>query len=250
MAQENYVAPVIITSGAAFADLVTAGIAGIIAKLVTANAAFADPASQATVNVTGGGASGGLLPAGVYFVSYTYGDGAGESKIGTSRSASFTVGATNIPRVTFNDTPPTGAVFRNVYLTLAGGASGTETLYITRIPVGTTTVDLPYAASTYPGTAIPAANTTGAATLLGRIDAGLSQKLDLSWIRLSNLVRTYVEGDPADFQAHTMLLSHYDYLWAFYKQLTKEVMTLVAANPGSLHATANGSHVKTARTFP
>ncbi len=250
MAQENYVAPFITASGAAFADLVSGGIAGIVAKLVTANAAFADPASQATVNVTGGGASGGLLPAGAYFVAYTYGDASGESKVGTSRSATFTVGATNIPTVTFNDTAPTGAVFRNVYLTLAGGASGSETLYITRVPVGTATVNLPYAGPTYAGTVIPATNTTGAAHIIGRINAGFAQKMDLSWVRLSDLVRTYVEGDAVDFQGHEMLLSHFDYLCAFYKQLMKEVMTLVAANPGSLHGTAAGSHVKTVRTFP
>ena len=110
---------------------------------------YVGPSSQATVNVTGGGASGGSLSAGNYYVSYTYVDVNGmESSAGSyghnSESAQFTVASGNKPRVTFNDssTKPSYAVSRNIYLTAAGGTAGSEVLYASAVPIASTTYDL------------------------------------------------------------------------------------------------------------
>lgn len=104
-----------------------------------ASSPIANPSTQATVAVTGGGASGGTLPAGDYYVSYSWVTTEGETTVGTSQSAQFTVGATNIPRVTI-PALPAGAVAANIYLTDTAGASGTGRLY--RRNITTTTVDL------------------------------------------------------------------------------------------------------------
>jgi len=81
-----------------------------------------NPQSQATVNATGGGSGGGSLKAGIYIASYTYVDALTgyESNVGVSQSAPFAVAAGNIPTVTFNDTLPSTASGRNLYLTPFG----------------------------------------------------------------------------------------------------------------------------------
>jgi len=104
-----------------------------------ASSPIANPSTQATVNVTGGGATGGTLPAGDYYVSYSWVTTEGETTVGTSQSAQFTVGATNIPRVTI-PALPAGAVAANIYLTDTNGATGTGRLY--RRNITATTVDL------------------------------------------------------------------------------------------------------------
>jgi len=132
------------------------------------DAQVANPTTQATATATGGGASGGALPAGTYYIAYTWVNSWGETTIGTSRSAQLTVGATNIPRVTI-PALPTNATSANIYVTDTGGASGTEKLYKTGVT--TTTTDL--ALATYDGGAYaaaddpPTSNTTKAATIRG-----------------------------------------------------------------------------------
>jgi hypothetical protein len=89
---------------------------------------------------TGAGAgTTGSLPAGVYRASYTYVDAVtGESTPGTSESVGVTITSTQVLTITFNDTSlPAWAASRNLYLTVAGGASGSETLYATGITTAT-----------------------------------------------------------------------------------------------------------------
>lgn len=76
---------------------------------------LADPTTAATVSPTGGGSTGGSLPAGNYQVEYTFYNTVGETLPG-GESATFTVAAGNQPQVT---TPaiPAGATGVNVYLT-------------------------------------------------------------------------------------------------------------------------------------
>jgi hypothetical protein len=127
---------------------------------------FASAQDKPATNSTGSGADGVLLPAGVYYVSYSWINQDGETTVGTSRSASFTVVAGNIPQVTLPSLP-SGALSANVYLTEAGGAAASETLY--REGVTGTTTDLDTA--TWEGTAaIPTDNTA---------TAGVSKLVDL-----------------------------------------------------------------------
>ena len=96
-----------------------------------------------TTAATGAGSStSGFLPAGAYFFAYTYVDAFGnETTIGTSEVASaVTISAGNILTITFGDTFPGWADSRNVYLSVAGGVSGSETLYATGVAGTATTL--------------------------------------------------------------------------------------------------------------
>jgi hypothetical protein len=90
-------------------------------------AKIAAPALQPAVNVTGGGATGGLLASGAYFLKYTWTTPLGETT-GSPESQNFTVATGNIPTVQVAPAPP-GATGLNVYLTAAAGSTNTEVLY-------------------------------------------------------------------------------------------------------------------------
>ncbi len=110
---------------------------------------------QPTATPTGGGASGGLLAAGTYYIKTTFTDAAGETD-GSTESALLTVSATNIPRVTVGTIPASTTL--NLYITAANGLTNTEVLYASGI-TGVTTYDLSVAA---PVSVVvpPASNTT------------------------------------------------------------------------------------------
>jgi len=93
-----------------------------------------NPSAAATVNVTGGGSSGGLLTAGTYYAAYTWIDSltGTETAIGSSRSAKFTVVLGDIPTVTIAALPA-WASSASIYLTPADGATGTEVRYTTGV---------------------------------------------------------------------------------------------------------------------
>lgn len=140
---------------------------------------LANPTTQATVDVTGGGSSGGTLPAGTYYVAYTFRSAEGETTLGTSESNQITVSSGNIPRVTLPSLP-TGAVAMNVYLTNTNGASGTARLFARSITG--TTFDLD--ATTWDGgtfgTAATAPGTNTAATPAPTISAVDTTGVDAS----------------------------------------------------------------------
>jgi hypothetical protein len=114
-----------------------------------------NPAVAPTVNTTGGTATSGLLQAGNYLLKYTDVTATGET-LPSPESASFTVAAGNAPRVTM-PAVPAGVTSRKIYLTAAGGATNTETLYATQATPGTT-FDL--LAAQAAGAAVPSSNTT------------------------------------------------------------------------------------------
>jgi hypothetical protein len=118
---------------------------------------LADPADGATaVAPIGGGAVGGFLAPGTYRLALTRVTATGgETKIGNTESAPFVVAAGNIPQATL-PALGAGAVSFNVYLTLPGGASGTEILYATGVTGAT--FDLTTAAPQF--APVPGANTT------------------------------------------------------------------------------------------
>lgn len=246
MAQENYVAPSIQASSATFADLQAGGLTNVLNKVIAANPAIADPTTAPTVAVTGGGTTGGNLPAGTYFLSYTWIDGAGET-LAKETAASFTIAAGNIPQATIPSLP-TGACAANIYLTAAGGASGTETLYATGIAA--TTFNLSFAAPSEAGVLPPTVNTTGAASIAARLTAGGTGRLELLWTRLSDLVSQYVGGQPVSFQAQRINIRHLDYCFALWKQVTNEVLTLISGQAQSLHYRSTLVQAQQYRSFP
>jgi hypothetical protein len=112
-----------------------------------------DPTVTPTVNVTGGGASGGSLQPGAYYLKYTFVNANGQSNV-SPESAQFTVASGNIPQVTL-PVLPAGATSISIFITAAGGASGTETRYATGVTG--TTYNLATAQSA--GAAMPSSNT-------------------------------------------------------------------------------------------
>jgi hypothetical protein len=157
MPRDTFVQPAIVASGTTWSQYKDAGLSAILDNLVSTNPAKANPTTTATVNVTAGGSTGGNLPAGDYYASYTYADAFGETLAG-GRSAKFTVAAGNIPRVTLPSLPA-GVDCINIYLTPTNGAIGSERIYGSGIT--TTTFDLSYALLDDPGGSLPALNTTG-----------------------------------------------------------------------------------------
>jgi hypothetical protein len=107
-----------------------------------------EPNTQATVNATGGGSTGGSLGAGTYQVYYTLLNAAGlESTVGQSLSTTFTVATGNQPQVTF-PALPTGIASYNLYCTdttqanprlYATGITGTTYTMSAALPTFNTT---------------------------------------------------------------------------------------------------------------
>lgn len=97
------------------------------------------PPSSPSATATGGGASGGNLPAGTYRYSYNFVDASGRESSVSPEGATFTISAGNIPRVTISALVP-GADSATLYLSNTGGGLNTARKYCTGITG--TTVDL------------------------------------------------------------------------------------------------------------
>lgn len=132
----SYLTPLIASPTVSLAQLQSGGLAGVIGQTIAANStAIAPVLSAPTVSATGGGTTGGSLPAGTYYLQFTETNGIGET-LPSPESASFTVAAGNIPQVTL-PAIASGLNGINIYLTQPGGASGSETLYATGVTTAT-----------------------------------------------------------------------------------------------------------------
>lgn len=245
----TYAAPSITASGGTFATLQSGGLTAKLEALIAANdTATDDPTTAPSVSATGGGATGGALAAGDYYLKITETNGIGES-LPSSETTQFTVGATNIPRVTFQ-TLQTGNTARNVYLTPKDGASGSEVLYATGITAAT--YDLAVAFPTTPTpVAPPSANTTG---LSGRqislIRAAESGNLQDVYRSAAKAVSNFCEGDGVSYQGLLSVLQDASVAFSVLKTALDETLVLLAANPGTLGTAATGiGGRKPVRTF-
>jgi len=211
----SYQAPTLAPSGITFAQWQAAGAAGHLEKLIAAQTAPPVPTVAATISLTGGGqtvavptvaatanattggqtvavptvaatvsvgsASTGSLPAGTYYVGYTWYHAHGETTAGAGSPAAsvstvFTVSAGNIPTVTLPNLP-TGALGANIYLSNTNGVNTALVLYrhgITQATGATCSLDSglwnggTFAAGTVP----PASNTTPGALAAGTYYVG------------------------------------------------------------------------------
>jgi hypothetical protein len=147
----------------------------------TAYGVLTAPVSAAVVNPTGGGASGGALQAGTFYLKYTYTNSAGETAP-SPESLQFTVAAGNQPLVTL-PALPSGATGISLYITPPGGASGSEVVqYATGInstsyTMASATSKLPNSSNTTSPTVTSPATTptvtaTGGGTTGGSLPAG------------------------------------------------------------------------------
>lgn len=238
MAQDAYVASAILTSGATLTTLRAGGLRGLIDLIIAANPAIANPTVATTAVENGGGSSGGLLPAGDYFLYYTFVGPGGETTVGTSVIASaLSVTATHIPRVTLPATP-SGARCKNLYATAAAGLAGTQLLYATGITG--TTFDMSFAAGTN-AIAPPTANTTGiTGDHAERLRALVSGQSDRVFNKLSEQITSFCQGDGTLLADVQKMVIDYGDMFSLLKKLMDDLGVLVVANPGTLSMTVNG----------
>lgn len=243
----NYAAPKLIASGATFAQLKAGGFGAILDLLVTANPAITTPATAPTVAVTGGGSTGGLLAAGVYFVSYAWDTGAGRTAA-IEVVSSFTVAAGNIPTVTI-PALPTGVASAAIYLTAAGGATGTEVLY--GVATGTT-FNLAVAAYADPLDKPVTVNGTALSGLQPRINTPRARQAQMLFESYLDELSAFLRGDPMPQAGALMRLRHFATILHALAQAADDSASLCHANTGTLTTTTSAlkSGPTAVRTFP
>jgi hypothetical protein len=242
-----YISPSITASGTTFAQFQGGGATRHLENLLAANLNGTQaPSSAPTISVSG---SGGLLAAGTYHLIITETNGLGETTA-SPESAQFSVTAGQVPTVTFPTLQP-GNLARNVYLTPAGGASGSEVLYASGITASTYGLSFAAPSNSY-AVAPPATNTTGLTSskiqLLRFARTGQFQKV---WDFLHELLSVFNQGDPASFQSVVMKLRDVHTVFAMMSQLCAEGGALIDANPGHFANVRTGiGGTKTERMWP
>lgn len=219
----------------------------IIENMITVNAAAtAAPTAAPTATATGGGATGGLLAAGNYLITFTEVNGVGETTV-SPESTSLTVGATNIPRVTF-PTLKTGNSGRNLYLTAAGGGTGTEVLYASNIT--TTTYDCSVAAPAST-TVPPTASTTGITdTHTWRVRHLITGSVR-EFHRMIQDIDNWVSGYPMTDANNAANILNSAVPFTMITTAISEAAVLALANLGTLSSSNNAMGVaSTKRTWP
>lgn len=255
----SYTNPSITTSGTTFAQFQEGGISAILDKLITVNAGpTLAPTSAPTATATGGGSSGGLLAAGTYLLKHTESNGIGETTA-SPESTTLTVGAGNIPQVTF-PTLKTGNTSRNLYATPVNGTTGQEVLYATGIT--TTTFSMAVAAPSNSFAAVPpTVNSTGLSykeangnvqnLTLQNIRAAKDGNLQAVYNEVASTINAWNHGDPISSRGLAQSLRHAHVAIAFIAQAFAEAGTLADANAGSLVPTATGTgNSGLTRTWP
>ncbi len=250
-----YTSPSITPSGTTFAQFQAGGTGGQLERLIASNYAPNAAPSVPTVSATGGGTSGGNLPAGTWYVKVTETDGVGETT--ASNEVSFTSAAGNIPQVTFAALQA-GSIARNVYV---GSASGAEVLYASGISAGTYNLAAPIPINSY-AVPVPTVNTTGlisvnAATgvvgnqklvALRACEKGLLQGV---WNNLLQVIDQFNRGEPVAFNNLTSKLRDAHTVFAMLSQLCSEMGTLIDANPGHFTSVTTGTGgQRTVRQWP
>jgi hypothetical protein len=147
---------------------------------------------------------------------------------------------TNIPKITAFPALQTGNVARNIYMTVAGGASGSEILYA-RDQTGTTfTFSIVQLApnNTVP---LPTINTTAYSTIdyqmLRSVKDGNFQDV---YRRLRQVIYEFNHGAPTPSGQVVNNLKRIHSVFVVLAQLCSDMGTLLDANPGHIVPTQNG----------
>jgi hypothetical protein len=242
-----YIAPSVPASGSTFAALQSGGLNGILEKLIAnLSTALAAPAGAPAVNPTGGGATGGLLAPGQYYLKITVTNGFGETAA-SPEAGPFTVAAANIPQVTLPSLPA-GASGFNVYLTAPGGASGTETLYAANVTGAST--NLAIAAPVYTQAPPPTNTTALSAKMVSRIRSGQPRMIQNTYDEASMIVSNYLRGLPVDATDFLSRITAISTTFHAVAQALDECGALAAANPGHLTTIGGNVHAMTTRVWP
>jgi hypothetical protein len=242
-----YISPSINASGTTFAQFQSGGASKHLENLIAANLNGTQaPLAAPMVSVSG---TGGLLAAGSYYLKITETNGIGETTA-SPESAQFNVTAGQIPTVTFA-TLQVGNTARNVYLTSAGGASGSEVLYAEGIAAG------PYSLSAVaPSSSLAVAPRTTNSTVLTNSKLQLlryakTNQFQKVWNYLHQVISIFNQGEPATYQDIAIKLRDAHTTFALMAQLCAEAGALIDANPGRFTTVSTGiGRTKTRRTWP
>jgi hypothetical protein len=252
-----YTNPSITASGTTFAQFQAAGASGHLERLIAAQVVTLAPTVAATWTATGGGATGGALAAGTFYMVVTESNGIGETLAGPE-SAQITVGATNIPRITFQ-TLKTGNLSRNVYIGAVNGSTGGPyKLYGTGITAATYDLSVAAPVSSYAGNP-PTANSTGLVLpasgaqneSLEMLRGAKTGNLQDAYHRLSRAVKNFNGGEAQSFSNVIADLRMSHTVFASLATLCAEMGVLIDANPGTIRpvATPIGTWLQK-RTWP
>lgn len=255
----SYSSPSITTSSAAWSQLLGGGLSGILEQVVTSNkTARSNPTTPATVSAAGVSTGGGLLVAGGYKVNFTEGNGVGET-LASTESGAMTVATAGIPLITF-PALQTGNIYRNLYVTPANGAGGSEVLYATGIITTTFAMQAVAPSNSY-AMIPPTVNTTGFTYVDG---GGVTHNDPLSFTRAfkngnaaniykyaSKVLNDYLRGDPQPFGGALTKLRHAHTAVKALDKALEDIGNLVDQNAGTLtsKSTPIGGQIPT-RTFP
>lgn len=231
-----YTSPSITPSGATFAQFQAGGGSGQLERLIAANLSGTAVPTAPTAAATGGGTTGGSLPAGTWYVKVTETNGIGETTASTE--INFTSAAGNIPQITFAALQ-TGNTARNVYV---GSATGKETLYATGITASTYNLSAVPPANSY-AVPVPTSNTTGLTSVNAATGVVGNQKLvglracekgrlQGIWNNLEQVIDQFNRSEPVAFNQLTSKLRDAHTVFAMLSQLCSEMGTLIDANPG------------------
>lgn len=240
----SYTNPSLAASGTTFAQFQAGGPSGHLERVIGAQAATAAPGAP-TISATGGGSTGGNLPAGTIYVKVTESNGIGETT--ASSEANVAISSGDIPQVTFAALQ-TGNVARRVYV---GTASGAETLYATGVTAATLNLSAAIPTNSWSSVAPPTVNTTGltstdAATgvtknsRLAAMRACEKGRLQAVWDNLTAEIGNFNRGEPISFPDLDDKLRAAHATFAALAQVCAEMGALVDANPGTLGNVATG----------
>ncbi len=233
-----YTAPLVAASGTAFAAFQSGGLSGQIEALITAQVALLSPTVKAAWTATGGGSTGGFLPAGTYYATVTESSGLTETS-GAPESDQITVSAGNIPRLTFQSLK-TGNVTRNVYIGAKNGLTGGPyTLYASGIAAST------YDFATAPPTGPTAVNPPAASRItpeaMSLIRAGERGNLQDNYRALRQLVDEFNRGEPVVYVSLINRVRRLHGSFLLLATACSEMAVLIEANQGTLAATGIGA---------
>jgi hypothetical protein len=242
-----------------FAQFQAAGAPGLIESFITANqGGTSNPTAAMTVTATGGGSSGGLLAAGTYYLTFCECSGYGLTLATTSESGPLVVAAGDIPEVTVFPALQTGNVSRWLFLSPAGGASGSETLYATGITAST--FSLSYAAPTngFATVVPPTVNSTPFSyfdpalnatinTTLSYLRAAKAGRLESVWADYRQFVSDFNRGDPAPTLSVYLRLMRFSGIFALLAAVAEYSGSQVDTNPGTVRPSTVGNGISLLR---
>ena len=197
---------------------------------------------------TAGGGSGNEVLAFTGITGATYQITSGPSA-STIAPPSTNTTSTNIPKITAFPALQTGNVARNIYLSPAGGGTGSEVLYATGVTASTFTFSYAAPANSF-AVKPPAFNTTGFTYkdangntinfATSNIRAAERGNLQDVYNNAAITLNRWLRGDPISSQAIVSKMRHAHVAFATIAQAFADAGSLVDANPGTLRPSTSG----------